>query len=312
MTALSLHVTRTLPPATPESSPVSASLTSVSPNQALPPALAVIVIALLPWTLMSVSSYWIYTDMGYIDPWLYHGYFHRFPEFVSRLYPGTYYGTRLAWILPGYAAYQLFSPHTANLVLHLGFYYTAVAALYRTGTLLGSAPAALVASVAFGTSMPVLAALGMDYVDGAVITYALVGIWAVVEASRGTRRGLLLTTAGAAAACVVHSNLGAAFLCPTIVVAYWFSHSRKHWTDAALFVAGGVLLTAALGVANVLAGGPFLFFMSSVRWAAASLGTQPFIPVPPLKWPGSARFVVPLTGVAAAAGAYVARRIPAT
>lgn len=312
MTALSLHVTRTLQAAVGEPAPVSAPRTSVSPNHALPPGLALIVIALLPWMLMSVSPHWIYTDMGYIDPWLYHGYFHRYPEFVSRLYPGTYYGTRLAWILPGYAAYQLFAPHTANLVLHLGFYYVALAALYRTGTLLGSAPAALLASVAFGTSMPVLAALGMDYVDGAVITYALVGIWAVVEASRSARRGLLLTTAGAAAACVVHSNLGAVFLCPTIVVAYWFSHARKHWSDPLLFIAGGVLLTAALGLVNVLAGGPFLFFMSSVRWATASLGTQPFIPVPPLKWPGSARFVVPLIGVAAAAGAFLARRTPET
>jgi len=271
-----------------------------------------VILALLPWLLLAVNRDWIYSDVGLIDPWFYQGYFHSFPSFVSTLFPHTYYGTRLAWILPGFAAYHLLPAHAANLVLHLGFFYAAIAALYRSAAILNSRPAALIGTTAFAVSLPTIVAFGWDYVDGAVITYTAISIWAVVEASVRARRSLLLAVSGITAACIVHSNLTGVFIGPAIAVAYLCTQSQKRWLDLAVFAGGGLLITAALGAINRAVGGPFLFFMPSLQWATASIGTQTFIPVPPLLWPGSARFIMPATGLAAAIGAYANRRTAAT
>lgn len=279
----------------------------------LPAFVPVLVLGLLPWVLLAVSTDWIYSDAGLIDAWLYHGYFHRLPEFLSTFFSGTYYGTRLAWIVPGYVLYHVLPPHMANITLHVGFFYASLFALHRAASILAGPSAALLSAVTYGTWSAVLVALGWDYVDGAVITYSAVAIWAVVEsAARPNHRVSLLLIAGGAGACVVHSNLGGLLLTPAFLIAYWCTHSNRRWRDAGVAVGGVVLTTALLGIASVIAGGPFLFFLPSVKWQIANIGTQPFIPVPPLKWPGSVRFILPLAGLGAAAGALSIRRTPAT
>jgi hypothetical protein len=275
-------------------------------------AIPLVVLASLPWILLAFNAEWVYSDTGLLDAWLYHGFFHRFDQFAQTNFGVTYYATRLAWIVPGYAAYHLLPPHAANVLLHVSFFYATIAALYRAAAILTNRSAALISTCAFATATPTIVAFGWDYIDGAVITYLVVALWAVVEASISSRRVLLLMTAGAAGACIVHSNLGAGLLGPTILIAYACTHSRKHWMDIAVMATGGVVITMVLGAISALAGGPFLFFMPSVLWATASLGTQPFVPVPPLRWPGSARFVLPLVGLAAAFGAYFRERTPAT
>jgi hypothetical protein len=266
-------------------------------------------LALLPWIMLAVNGDWIYSGSGLIDPWLYHGYFHHYPDYVSTLHPGKYYGTRLAWILPGYAAYHLFPPHAANLVLHLTFYYAATAALYRAATLLtASRAAALISACVFATTTPVIVAFGWDYVDISVITYTAIALWAIVEAGRARRRSLLIAVSGAASACIVHSNLGALLLTPTVAIAYWYTHSARRWSDPLVFGLAAIGITLLFGVCNVLAGGRFFFFIDSVQWLAANIATDTYVPVPPLQWPGSARYLIPLTGVCGAAGAFAARR----
>jgi hypothetical protein len=262
--------------------------------------------------MLAISSDWIYSGAGLIDAWLYHGYFHRYPDYVSILYPGKYYGTRLAWILPGYAAYQLLPAHAANLTLHLAFYYAAVAALYRATTLLTSRSAALISTCAFATATPTIVAFGWDHVDISVITYTAVALWAMIEAATARHRSLFIAASGAATACIVHSNLAAVLLGPAVVIAYLCTHTGKRWTDPVLFGAGAIGATAMLGLCNLLAGGPFFFFVDSIRYVLTNVGTDTFVPVPPLQWPGSARLLIPLTGLLGAVGTFVAGRNVAT
>src|SRR5579872_4849824 len=37
-----------------------------------------------------------------IDPWVYFGFFRNLVDFQRDVFPGTYYGSRLSWIIPGY------------------------------------------------------------------------------------------------------------------------------------------------------------------------------------------------------------------
>src|SRR6185295_9311228 len=68
--------------------------------------------------------------VGTIDPWVYHGFFGHFSEYITSWFPGTYYGSRLAWIIPGYIANALLSPVNANYVLHFAVYYLVALSLY--------------------------------------------------------------------------------------------------------------------------------------------------------------------------------------
>jgi hypothetical protein len=271
-----------------------------------------VVLTLLPWACLAFNRDWIYSASGMIDPWLYHGYFHRFPEFVSTLYAGLYYGTRLAWIVPGYLAYSLLPPHAANLALHLALYYVAVCAVYRVVAILGDRSRALVAAVAFGTFWQVLISLGWDYVDGAVIAYSSVAWACLVSAARSPLPVRYLVAAGAASAAMVHSNLGALFLVPGVLMSYVVLRGRdtirSRCFHAGAWLSGVVLVTAALGAIDAWAGGSWLFFTPSVQWSSNSIGAITFAPQVVLRWPSAAQLIVPALGGLVAVRLLVWRR----
>lgn len=249
---------------------------------------------------------------GTVDPWLYHAYFHRFPEFVSTLYPGTYYGTRLGWIVPGFAVYSIFPPHVANLVLHVGLFYVALAGIYGTVASLADRNSALFSAVAFGTFWQALIPMGWDYPDGAVMAYSAVALACVARAARSTSPVGWLAGAGAASAGMIHSNVGAVLLVPAAVASYLMRRERESLTrlgvHAAAWAAGATGATALLAVVNVLAGGPWLFFLVSIEWAINSMGTLTFTPLRSLGVPAISQAILPLIGVLVATALLLFRR----
>src|SRR5579862_9586052 len=48
----------------------------------------------------------LFTGYGYIDPWIYFGYFRNLVEFKRSLSIGNPHGTHLSWILPGAALHH--------------------------------------------------------------------------------------------------------------------------------------------------------------------------------------------------------------
>src|SRR5437868_5625844 len=91
-------------------------------------ALAVGIVLLVPLIQIIAQPSWVFTPDGF-DQWFYHGYFINLKQHVAA-FAGSYYGTRLAWILPGYVAHTLFPPLIANAVLRLFVYWTAVLSAY--------------------------------------------------------------------------------------------------------------------------------------------------------------------------------------
>src|ERR1039457_4695182 len=63
---------------------------------------------LLPLLVLWRQDNTLFTGYGYIDPWFYFGFFRNLVEFKRNLFPGSSYGSRLAWILPGAAVHSLF------------------------------------------------------------------------------------------------------------------------------------------------------------------------------------------------------------
>ena len=237
-----------------------------------------LLLLLLPALVTIAVPDWMYSLTHAIDAWVYHGFFHHLETYASTMFPPTYYGTRLAWIVPGYVAYHVFSPVAAAVILHLTFYCTAVWSLYSIVRRIAGSSAALFSAVAFGLYLPAIRALGWDYVDGAVIAYTLLTLALLMAGLEANRRWLTLAS-GVAAGAMLHSNIGAAFMFPSILI--WFPPDRtglvvrglqpaQPWRSLAmqlLWWGGGIVAcTAILSIVSVSAGGNWDFFMPSFRW----------------------------------------------
>jgi hypothetical protein len=211
----------------------------------------------------------MYSATDFIDAWVYHGFFRHLETYATTMFPRTYYGSRLGWIAPGYMAYHLFEPRVATVVLHLTFYGAAVSALYLIVRRVAGASNALFAAFAFGLYLPVVRALGSDYVDGAVITYALL---AVALGAHGVEASSPWPTmaSGAAVGAMLNSNVAAGMLLPSILV--WLLPRRGGAPAKVLFLLAGswiggiILCTVVLVALSVAVGGEWAFFLDSFRW----------------------------------------------
>jgi 4-amino-4-deoxy-L-arabinose transferase-like glycosyltransferase len=258
----------------------------------------IIVLLALPWLNLIFNQTWIYSPMS-LDPWFYWGYFNNFGSFSSA-FAGTYYGTRLSWIIPGYACYKLFPPVVANLVLHIGFFYTAIFSLYFTLKRLFNNRAALFVSILMSFYTYFLASIGTDYIDGAGITYVLLTILILTYATTDPRPGkwsfqiqrdqqsvmstrvmplssaFLIFLAGMTMGLCIYSNTF--LLLYVLIVCLYFLILNHRYAKHSLFFSfifaalGFAAITILLGLANKLAGGQFSFFITAFNAAWYYLG----------------------------------------
>ncbi|MEX2301439.1 MAG: hypothetical protein WD733_10915 [Bryobacterales bacterium] len=256
-----------------------------------------------PLLLLAISSNWIFTPAGYIDPWVYYGYFQDLIAFKNDDFLAThYYGSRLAWILPGYGVHRLLgNPEAASIVLHLAVYYLAVLSLYFTLKGAVGRRGALLGSLLLGGYAFFLNAAGWDYVDGAGIAYCLLSLAFLTHGSGRRAASIAYLAAGAAAASMVHANLLCLIFCPLLGL-YWLAsvkinHGRFPSIGASSialwwFVAGASLLSFLLGLVNYWICGAWLFFLPSIRFALHSMATTNPWAVPGTQWLAHAKWLV--------------------
>src|ERR1700689_1368714 len=100
---------------------------SVASERVLPYAIALL---LLPALVLCWRDDPLYSPLWQSDPWFYLGYFRNLVNFKRDLFPGFYYGSRLSWILPGFAVHSFLAPLIANAILHLTAHSIAVLSLF--------------------------------------------------------------------------------------------------------------------------------------------------------------------------------------
>lgn len=228
---------------------------------------------LLPVLLAWANSSWLYNSPSDIDPWVYFGYFLHFIEFKSTMFPDLYYGSRLPWILPGYLIHRLFDVGAAKYVLHFLFYYGATFSMYGLLKRAVGRRSALLGTIVFGTHAAFLSSIGWDYVDGAGITYNLVGLACIARASAGGRRWLWLMLGGMAGAAMVYTNLFLVVFLPFQLALYIFltatGINRRLFNAMAdlllWFGCGAALVSVVLGVINYRLDGNVWFYATSIR-----------------------------------------------
>lgn len=236
---------------------------------------SILTILALPWLQLLIYRGWIYTASHLIDPWVYLGYMLQ-PEQYLKVFAGTYYGTRLSWILPGHWLYQLLPPVVANYILHLGVYYLAAISLYlilkhyfgwRTG---------LATAIAMGCYPYFITAVGWDYVDGIGIAYCLLTMLMLTYSSTSRYWQLAIFLSGFFCGALLVSNITWVFCIPSLIVYFLcsnqFYQKRSLITSLQFMIAGFITVIIFLSLTNYSINRDFLFYLPSINFALSSAG----------------------------------------
>ena len=232
----------------------------------------------------------------WIDAWVNTGFFLSLPDHLL-VWGHSYYSTRLSWLLPGYAAHQIFSPFLANYVLHFGFFYVLLSAVYCLVTAGTNRTTAFIVTLLVAWNPQVIAAMSWDYVDGAVITYFIATLLFIEKASSSAKHWTHWAVAvGAGLTCMVVANLVAATLVPICGLFLLLRVSLPHWRRAGVIVliaaVGGVATLAILAHTNWQLGGNWLFLKPSVSYASTRVWVASPWDVQGMSWLADAHVLV--------------------
>ncbi len=267
--------------------------------------LALLPILALPLLILRADDTWLFAysatggppgcvgcEHGYIDPWIYFGYFLDLTHHLWTFRTG-YFGGRLPWILPGFLAYRSFPPLVAPYVLHVAFYWAAVVSLYLVLKNTVSRRAALMTSLLMGCHSYFLWAIGWDYVNGAAITYVLLTLCALTYTARSERPQRWLVLSGVVFGAAIYCQLFLITFAPLFVLYYRFAkneYGRNSLASGFRFFAHGFLaLTFLFCVFNIVfKAAPLFFIIPSLSRAARFVGAGDRWFDPSYKWITSA------------------------
>jgi hypothetical protein len=257
----------------------------------------------------------LYNPRGSIDPWLYTALWTNFDQ-MYHLMLGTYYASRIPWILPGYVLNGFLDPRTASLVLHGALFLSGGVALYLLcRRFFGWIPAAIAYAGLIGSQM-YFDAHRWDYQEGAIVTLLIATVYfATPLTTRQLIRVAFLALSGFTSAALVTTQLfsvvflvGLPLMYLVVLVAkFQEGRLRQFGIDLGAYAVGGFILVVACGVFAVAHGGRFFFFMPQVR-SAFSIQREASKQPLDIWLHREPRFFVPLFVVAVAVTVLVARR----
>lgn len=213
------------------------------------------------------------SDMnGYLDPWLYLGYFWDLKVYLNA-FSGTYYGTRLPWILPGYLFSHLFNPVTAFYVLHLVFYFISIFALYFTLKKSFGARVAFFTAILMGCYFYFIREMGgSNYPSCAGIAFLCLTLWMLNNALDHSKYLILM---GAFFACTFFSNMFLIVFLPILSLNYIVLKSKPAWLmDPFYFMVGFLGVTLLFCIINYTLVHKFLFYMPSVNFTTTFIAAH--------------------------------------
>jgi hypothetical protein len=246
-----------------------------------------LVLGALPLLLLALSNDWCFTPTGFVDPWVYFGYYQNLPRHLT-IFDGTYYGTRLTTLLPGYVAYRWLPPLLANYVLHVGLYYACVVSLYLILARTVSPRVGLLGAVCLGCQYFFLRAIGWDYIDGFGIAYFLLSVLALTTAAGNRFWKCSLVAAGVGSAAFVIANVFYVFYLPYFAIHYLYVNrqTRRNPLLVSLgwYILGAIGLTLALCSYNEWITGRFWFLGPTLHFARIHVAQANRWKVPVSTW----------------------------
>jgi hypothetical protein len=229
-------------------------------------------LAAIPIAMSIVNCSWLYSPVGYLDPWINVGYFLHYADPTFGLV--SYKTARLSWIIPGFVAYQIFKPIVANYILHMGCLLASIIFFYLTVARLFGPLIAFATSACFAVFVPFHGSAGWDYQNAAAGAYYFLSFYLLTTALLSNNMRLRLIGAGAAYAATVHATISFINMAPLLVAHFLVLYRCQFgkmptwrsilWAGGS-FLSAAVFLTALLGLINVAVGRDFLFFKPLVE-----------------------------------------------
>ncbi len=226
-----------------------------------------LLLAMIPIVMSIINSSWLYTQIGWLDPWYNVGYFLHYddPQFLNSYYKVA----RLSWIIPGFVTYDIFQAIVAGYILHMGCLVVSTLFFYLTVTQLFGPIIAFATAACFVIFVPFHGSGVWDYQNAPAGAYYIMAFYLLTLALTSKKTRTLLIGAGAAYAAAVHASTS--FVNMAAVLAVHFLVMYRHqfaqlpsWRSilgtGLWFLSGAVILTTLLGVVNLAVGRDFLFF----------------------------------------------------
>jgi hypothetical protein len=216
----------------------------------------------------------LYNPVGTIDPWLYTALWTNFDQ-IYHHFLGTYYASRLPWIIPGYFLNLLFDHRTAYFIIHIVFFFVGAILFYVVCRRWFGVIAGLTAYVGLVGNQMYFNEHRWDYETGGALTFVVGSIaFALPKTSSSRRRSVSLALAGFfGAAAVTTLIVDSPYLVVGLPVLYlaalpeWDGRSQlsRLVQDLLSFAAGALVLLVGGGIFAKWQDGEFLFFMPQLR-----------------------------------------------
>ena len=239
----------------------------------------ILLLVLAPIAMLLVNPSCMDNPDWSIDPWLYHGFFRWPHRYLHDFFPGTYYGTRLPWILPGALCFALFPPRIADWVLHFALFYSAAFSLRFLLRAVADRRTAVLVALLGLANFYFYSAWAWDYVTGPGLTLCIVTLALLTSADK---RGIGITRLILAGGCwyaMVACHLTLLIVSPWLLAQFiWFGRgTAREWGFLPLlrallkftlgFLVGTALVQLILGLIDVRLGAGFWFLMPQIRAA---------------------------------------------
>jgi hypothetical protein len=151
--------------------------------------LGIVVVALLPLAIFALRPDVLNNRVGDIDTWFYFGHFTSFPDYRSfDVVFNNYYQTRLPYLIPGAAIFQLFTLSWAKLIFAYLFAAVAIGSLILTLRTHLARPAALLTAVLMISDVFFVRTIGWNYVDNGIVAYYALTIVTLTAAAQSPAR----------------------------------------------------------------------------------------------------------------------------
>lgn len=231
-----------------------------------------LILLLIPNILLLINDNWIFAPTtGFIDAWIYFGYFKNLINHLH-FFPTTYYSGRFSWTLPGFVMYYLFPPLIANYLLHMCVYLISVFSIYLILRLMVHRYSALLTASLMGSYVWFLRAAGLNYVDGPGVMYISLVLLSLSLSIKTRFSSLFLFFCGLFFACAVFTHFFLLSFFPFFLLLYILlthKNNRITWKHIFSWVAGFCTLTFFFGLINYQINHYSLFFIPSIKTAIA-------------------------------------------
>src|SRR5579859_5917153 len=222
----------------------------------------------LLWLAFSAGLLWLgpftnYSAPGFLDTWIYTGYFTNFHYLVNR-FGLLYYPSRLPYVLFGVLMYKIFSPLAANYLINVAILSADAFALHAILSRHIGRWIAVVTTVAFTCNPYLISTLCWDYPDGPAIAFLLLGFWMLLAPPRRFEGRMAIFGAGAFWALAGYTNLIAGLIIiPGVLILFYVKRvNLREAVKQCAWLAGGVaLVTVVFGSISLSVFHIFAFWM---------------------------------------------------